>query len=146
MEDPYERKRELEREEMKHHHSKLQEKPFSNKVKPRETFSNIKEAYGEDREYPQRKYNDKRKPLMTHDVPFKPSNPPKKGYNGTIDKFPEYKEDPLKQAVRKKEENKDKDDRGKWRTTHKKKTVPTPSITTNYRNLKSEFPSVFRRL
>lgn len=38
---------------------------------------------------------------MTHDVPFKPSNPPKKGYNKTLDKFPEYKEDPLRFAARK---------------------------------------------
>lgn len=38
---------------------------------------------------------------MTHDMPFKPSNPPKKGYNKTIDKFPPYKEDPLKFAERK---------------------------------------------
>lgn len=81
---------------------------------------------------------------MTHDVPFKPSHPPKKGYNKTIDKFPEYKEDPLKIAVRKKEE--EKEEKGKWKTTYKERTVPTPSVTTNYRNLKSEFPSIFRRL
>jgi hypothetical protein len=39
---------------------------------------------------------------MTHDVPFKPASNPKKGYNKTIDKFPEYKEDPIKQPVRRK--------------------------------------------
>lgn len=80
---------------------------------------------------------------MTHDMPFKPSNPPRKGYNKTISKFPNYKEDPLRVVERRKEPEEDK---AKWRTTNKKRTVPCPSVTTNYKNLKSEFPSVFRRL
>lgn len=42
MPDEYERKRELERKELEEHHKKLQEKPFSQKVKGRETFNDIK--------------------------------------------------------------------------------------------------------
>ncbi len=122
----------------------MQDKPFSQKVKGKETFSTIKEAYGEDRVYPQRKTPEKRAPLMEHDYPFKPSHPPKKGYNNTLDKFPEYKEDPLKFVTRKK--HVEGEDERKWKTSHKKKSVPTPSVVTNYRNLKSEFPSVFRKL
>jgi hypothetical protein len=80
---------------------------------------------------------------MTHDKPFYPARPPKKGYNKTLDKFPEYKEDPLRMAMRKKEPEEDK---AKWKTTTKQRAVPCPSVTTNYRNMKSEFPSVFRRL
>jgi hypothetical protein len=38
---------------------------------------------------------------MTHDEAFKPSNPAKKGYNKTIAKFPDYKEDPQKATTRK---------------------------------------------
>jgi hypothetical protein len=84
---------------------------------------------------------------MTHDVPFKPSNPPKKGYNKTIDKFPKYIEDPMKVIKRiKTAEGAVADEKLGWKTTYKKRTVPTPSVTTNFRNLKSEFPSVFRRL
>jgi hypothetical protein len=50
---------------------------------------------------------------MTHDEPFYPSHPPKKGYNKTLEKFPSYKEDPLKPIERKKEE---KDaDKAKWK-------------------------------
>jgi len=82
---------------------------------------------------------------MTHDVPFKPSNPPKKGYNKTLDKFPPYVVDPLRVVTRKKTPE-EAEERGRWKPTHNKKTIPTPSVTTNYRNLKSEFPSVFRRL
>jgi len=95
-EDPFDRKKDLERKELEDHHSKLQDKPFSQKVKQKPTFATIKEAYGEDRNYPQRSPEKNREPLMQHDVPFKPSNPPKRGHNKTIAKFPEYKEDPLK--------------------------------------------------
>jgi len=122
----------------------MQEKPFSQKVRGRETFSNNHEAYGYDGPLPKEKVPEKRKPLTTHDVPFKPANPAKKGYNRTIDKFPEYKEDPLR-VVKRKQPAEDAE-KGKWKSTHRVKTMPTPSVTTNYRNLKSEFPSVFRRL
>lgn len=81
---------------------------------------------------------------MTHDAPFKPSNPPKKGYNKTIDKFPPYKEDPMRVVVRRK--SAEGDDRGKWKPTHNKKTVPISSVATQFKNLKTEFPSIFRRL
>jgi hypothetical protein len=37
---------------------------------------------------------------MQHDAPFKPSHPAKRGYNKTLDKFPEYKEDPMKEVKR----------------------------------------------
>ena len=100
--EPFERKRELEKKELQEHHSKMQEKPFSQKVKGRETFATIKEAFGEDRPYPPRTPPSKRQPLMTHEVPFKPSNPPKRGYNKTLDKFPPYIPDPMKVTVRKK--------------------------------------------
>lgn len=143
MADPFDHRKELEKKEREDHLSKLQEKPFSNKVKPRETFAAVKEVFGEDREYPARKEAEKRKPLMEHDAPFKPSNPPKRGYNKTLDKFPEYKEDPLKEVVRKKGAD---DDKAKWKPTYNKRSKPTPSVTTNYKNLKSEFPSVFRKL
>jgi len=44
---------------------------------------------------------------MTHDAPFSPAQPPKKGYNRTIAKFPEYKEDPMRVAQRNKNAEKD---------------------------------------
>lgn len=73
IEDPYDRKKEIARKEREEHLKKLQEKPFSQKVKGTETFNDIKQAYGEDRVYPPRKAPEPRKPLMTHDMPFKPS-------------------------------------------------------------------------
>ena len=145
MPDEYERRKELARRERIEHEKKVQEKPFSQRIRGIATFASVKEAFGEDRVYPKKKPNEKHKPLMSHDAPFKPSNPPKTGYNKTIDKFPEYKPDPMKFAVRNKSAEAG-EDRGKWKPSHDKKTVPTPSVTTNYKNLKSEFPTVFRRL
>ena len=80
---------------------------------------------------------------MTHDMPFKPSHPPKRGYNKTLDKFPEYKPNPMRVVERKHEE----DDKAKWKPPKlHKQAIPSASVVTNYRNLKSEFPSVFRRI
>ena len=94
--DPYNNRKLIEKKEREEHDKLLQDKPFSQRVKSTGTFVTQKEAYGEDRNYPQRKLPGKRKPLMEHDFPFKPSNPPKLGYNKTLDKFPEYKPDPMR--------------------------------------------------
>ena len=115
MPDNYERRKELQRLERVEHEKKVQDKPFSQKVKPKETFTTVKEVFGEDRVYPQRKVHEKRKPLMLHDQPFKPSNPPKKGYNGCLDKFPPYKEDPMKAVTRKKTPENEKPN---WKPSH----------------------------
>ena len=80
-----------------------------------------------------------------HDKPFKPSNPPKVGYNKTIDKFPPYKEDPLKFIERKKPVE-GEEEKPKFKPSHNKKSMPVVPVATNYRNLKTEFPSIFRRL
>ena len=55
MEDPFGRKKILDKKELEEHYAKLQEKPFSQKVKGRDTFATIKDAYGEDRVYVARK-------------------------------------------------------------------------------------------
>ena len=103
----------------------------------------MKEQYEENPPIPQRKPVSKRVPLMQHDAAFKPSNPPKKGYNRTLDKFPPYVPDPMRVIERKKDE----DDRAKWKHPKlQKQTIPSTSVVTNYRNLKSEFPSVFKRI
>ena len=44
---------------------------------------------------------------MEHDRPFKPSNPPKVGYNKSLSPFPKYKEDPLQFISRRMEEEDD---------------------------------------
>ena len=83
-------------------------------------------------------------PLIEHDKPFRPSNPPKLGYNKTLEKFPAYQPDPKKPVTRKMPIE-GEDDKAKFKPTHNVKTRPTPSVATNMRNIKSAFPSVFRR-
>lgn len=80
-----------------------------------------------------------------HDRPFRPSNPPKVGHNKTLAAFPDYKENPLKFTTRKKTEEGGEDEKPAFKMTHVFKTRPTPSVQTNLRNLKTSFPSVFRK-
>ncbi len=49
----------------------------------------------------------------------------------------------MRPVLRKKDEAEEK---ARWRSTHKYKSRPTPSVVTSMRNLKTEFPSVYRRL
>ena len=79
---------------------------------------------------------------MEHDKPFKPSHPPRIGYQKTLAPFPYYMEDPKKPLERKMD---DEEGPPKFKPTHNFKSRPMPSITTNIRNLKASFPSVFAR-
>lgn len=81
---------------------------------------------------------------MTHEKPFYPSKPPKKGINRTINKFPDYKEDPPKKLTRK-IPIEGVDDGPKFKPTYNERSRPSPSVATNFRNLKASFPSAFRR-
>ena len=83
-------------------------------------------------------------PAMVHDKPFKPSHPPRSGYNKTLAKFPAYKEDP-KKGIERKRPVEGEEDKPKFKPSHNIKTRPTPSVATNMRNMKASFPSVFRR-
>ena len=83
-------------------------------------------------------------PAVEHDRPFKPSHPPKVGHNKTLAPFPYYKEDPKKPITRQ-VPIEGEEDKKKFRPTHNFKSRPTPSVATNMRNVKSAFPSVFRR-
>jgi hypothetical protein len=103
------------------------------------------QAYGEDVVIPARKEPAARPPLMTHDAPFKPSHPPKTDtVRKTISSFPPYKEDPPKPVVRK-QKNENEEEKARWRPTHNEKTRPSVSVTTMTKNLRCEFPTVFKR-
>ena len=71
-------------------------------------FNTTKQVIGEDIDIPMRELPGKRQPLMEHDKPFRPSHPPKIGYNKTLGRFPEYIEDPkkpLEQSIEVKEKS-----------------------------------------
>ena len=82
--------------------------------------------------------------MVEHDRPFKPSHPPRTGYNKTIMRFPAYKEDP-KKPIERKMPVEGEELPPKFKPTHNSKSRPTPSIATNMRNIKSALPSLFRR-
>lgn len=142
--DDYEAPKKLANKERAEHLSKVQEKPFSQRIKHTETFNKPLNVYGENPPVPAREPKAKPAPPMEHDKAFKPSNPPRIGYNKTINKFPEYKEDPPKRLTRKIVVE-GEDEGPKFKSTYKERSRPTPSIATNFRNLKASFPSAFRR-
>jgi len=77
-----------------------------------------------------------------HDANFKPSGPGKKRV--TIGKFPSFMADPPSRLKRvKKDEN--AEDIPAFKPTTKEWTRPTPSVVTNFRNMKASFPMHFRK-
>jgi len=73
-----------------------------------------------------------------HDKPFKPANPPKKGNQQTLDKFPPYMPNPPVEKKRKKPvEGEEVEERPGFKATYKGLSRPTPSVALNVRNLKS---------
>lgn len=74
-------------------------------ARKKDTFNPVKEVFGTDVPLPkiQEELKGKNPPphMPLHDKAFKPSNPPKLGYNKTIAKFPPYKEDPMQAPKRK---------------------------------------------
>lgn len=143
MEDDYNRPKALAIKEREIHMSKVQELPFRQRVGKLDYFNSHKKVLEEDVPIPPKK--EKAKPTVEDDrPPFKPSHPPKTGYNKSIAKFPQYLPDPPKQLKRKMPVE-GVEEPPKFKMTHNAKSRPTPSVATNLRNLKSSFPSVFRK-
>ena len=141
--DDYNYPKKKAQEELKYHHSKLQEKPFSQAAKKKETFSSVKEVYGEDIPIPPKKEKSPPK-HFEHEVAFKPAQPPKAGHKATFNPFPEYKENPLK-SVERKRPVEGEEPPPSFKSPRKMMAArPTPSIQLNVRNLKASMPSAFR--
>ena len=116
----------------------MKEAPFKSMIYGQVPFNPDKTVFGEK--------NDKKLPLnlkstprsatgFKHEAPFKPNNPPKRGEQGFIGKYPEHKADPLTFPKRK--------DLPKGQNAFKInnaeiKSRPTPSITLFASNLRRE--------
>ena len=120
-------------------------KKFSQKAKRTDFFNSHKAVYMEDPPIPHRKEKKEIPTEPLHDKPFKPSNPPKRGNHCTLEKFPLWKEDPPKEVTRKKKGEDDPEDPPGFKPTYKYRSMPSPSVATNIRNLKASFPSSFAR-
>ena len=90
IEDDYNRPKEFANAEREYHYSKLQEKPFSQRVRKKDTFNSHKEILEENPMIPHRAPKPKTAPALEHDKPFRPSHPPRTGYNKTLARFPLY--------------------------------------------------------
>jgi hypothetical protein len=150
MEDEYDRRRKFVKEEMEYHRSKLQDKPFSQQAKRLAfgTFGHPSEVFGP-ADVPL-----KPAPLKTsasaanalpsiHDHAFKPANPGKK--NRILGKFPEFIADPPKQLKRVKKGENDPEDKIAFKPNTKSFSRPTPSVVCNFRNIRTAYPSAFRK-
>lgn len=144
IEDDYNRPKLFANAEREYHESMLQDKPFSQRVKKTGQFNTNRKILEENPPIPHRQPKPATAPLIEHDKPFRPTHPPKKGYNKTIAKFPAYIEDPKKPVTRR-VPIEGEEEKPKFKPTHQYKTRPTPSVATNLRNIKTAFPSVFRR-
>lgn len=98
------------------------------------TFSTQSQTYSLPKNIPAKKIFDPKLNILKHEAPFIPSNPPKKGYNSAINKFPKYIEDPPKPLVRTPQTDKEK--RENFKPSHNGLSRPTPSITLNRINIK----------
>lgn len=89
--DPYERKKDMIREEKKKHQKMMQETAFKSTAYGNRPFTTDQATYGEDFPMKPRPRPQSTATGIKHDRPFLPSNPPKTGvYDKTLSKFPEY--------------------------------------------------------
>jgi hypothetical protein len=91
MVDEYERQSEMKIGECKATRDKTLYQPFKTVAFGRSAFYDAKKTYGADVELPPKREQLKSAALI-HTKPFKSSNPPKQGYNCTINKIT-YKEE-----------------------------------------------------
>jgi len=141
--DEYERKREMELKEKEEQKKKLQETAWRSADHGGRPFSNNKNTFGSAKPLPQQRPKTVATPPQISEYPFKPSNPSKKGYNKTINKFPEYKPDPIKQATRNREVSKKESFKPNNTATLIR---PTPSVSLNRANLKTELSALSAKL
>jgi len=87
----------------------------------------VSKIFGIDKALPAKKVVEtSEKKAMAGAKPWKPSNPPKRGHNCTLTKFPEYKEDPLELKERQQREQRNKErPTVVWKPISGDKTSPT---------------------
>jgi len=143
--EEYERLKKIKSEEWKKSKGKMPEKTFNPMIHGDKLFFNDQRTFGLDQPIPVRSKTAavvKKEPL--HEKPFKPSNPPKKGYNKTINAFPEYVHQGPKPRPQTHKKDEAKEEKAKWKMTHNNNiSRHDPSIVSNFKNLKAEFNHAF---
>jgi len=139
--DPYNRARELQAKEREAHKKKLQEQPFRSVSHGGNNFATSKNTFGKDgKVITKNVVKPQTTPSKVHEAPFRPANPPKIGYNKTLNPFPEYKADPIKFAVFKADDPSKKESYKPNNTAFIER--PTPSVSLNKLNLKKDMARI----
>jgi len=141
--DEYSRQREMEYKHNQEQKKKLQETAWRSSDHGGRPFSSDKGTFGNAKPLPQVRPKTVAPPPKISEYPFKPANPAKKGYNKTISKFPEYKPDPIKIATRQRIIDKKESFKPNNTATLIR---PTPSISLNRSNLKTELSALSAKL
>lgn len=146
MPEDYDIPKKLARQDREYHETKIQEKPFSSRAGPLPLFNSHKQVHMEDPMIPARKPAAPPEPPVTHEVAWRPTRTVihekanGQALNGTIPYV--YMENPKTPLKRRPEP--DDDEKPGFKATYKGLSRPSPSVATNFRNLKSQFPSAFR--
>lgn len=136
----------VRKKELEDHWSKMQEKPFSQKVRLQPTFNKPAAVYGEDVPIKARPASSKVKGNhFEHERAWRPSKPPRSGIYCTLAKHPEFMPNPPKQLTRVKPVEGDSLPPPPFKPSYSRKTIPSASVATNFRNLKASYPSIFRK-
>jgi len=120
--DPYEFPNLMNSMERKDHAARIQSGAFFTTFKKRDHFTPNMHVYRDppNMKSPKQKFANTISGLR----PFLSSNPAKKGYNCTINRFPEYAEEGDLHPEHKRAQTAS----GLWKPTHREKSVPTISV------------------
>jgi hypothetical protein len=144
--DDYDAAKKLRTKELEYHKTKLQETPFKGSAYGNGTFDTYQDAYHYDQPYgiPREPRPDNIQ-VAQHEAPFRPSNPSKKGYNATMEPFPEHVPDPVPEPAKRKPKEEGEAPPA-WRPgAPVLLSNPQPSVVTNTRNMRAENPARFAR-
>ncbi|KAM3132799.1 hypothetical protein pb186bvf_015104 [Paramecium bursaria] len=136
LKDEYDRYHQFEKARMEEDHKILKDKSaFKSTIHVIDNFSKDKDVFGLDKMPPEKHIKEIDLKPMKHEQPFKPSHPTKSGYQGCLNKYPEYKGDPLESTKRRDFEK----DKAAFKPNNLgNKTRPTPSVSCFPHNLKRE--------
>lgn len=146
MADDFDAARKLRMKELEYHKTKMQEQPFRPGSYGNGTFDSYIDAYHYDQPYGiPREERVIQIAKANHEMPFRPSNPSKKGYQSCMTPFPEHIPDPVPEPARRQPKS-DGEEKTPWRPKMPDLVSnPQPTVVCNLRNLRRENPHRFVR-
>ncbi|OMJ94196.1 hypothetical protein SteCoe_2680 [Stentor coeruleus] len=135
--DSYDRAKQLAHEERIKHHSKMQSSSFKSMDAGGRLFYDFKQTFNTEGIVPSKSSRQTSEPkIVKHNQPFYPMS---SGHYDCFEKYPEHVPD-----VRVPYPKSPLGDKPSWKSTTNLRTIPSPSIVTSSRNLRTEFP-ILRR-